>query len=160
MMQRTNSAERSGIVTRDRVIDVVRTCLRNAIVVQRLYTAEQIAEMSGVPRRTILSYMANDPGEAREPTLSNALSIACVLGQGPVNSVLALIGYGGAVPLDEADDEMAPGAVVAGLVEQLHKFASAASDGRFYHIERPILRKASDEILTIVTPFSSVGAAA
>lgn len=158
-MSNDAAAQQSQLVSRDRVIDIVRPMLRNATVVSRRFTVEQIAEQSGVPIRTVRSYMANDASEVREPTLSNALSIACVLGPMAVNGVLALIGYGGAKPLDEAD-EMQPMAMAATALASLSTIATAAADGRIDHSERPACRQAADTIIATLLPISSVGSAA
>ena len=104
MTQSSNSAEEGGIVSRNRVIETLRPILRAAVVIERRFTAEQLAELSGVKTRAIRSYMAQDEGEAREPSLSSALSLAVVLGPAAVNSILSIIGYGGAKALDDADE--------------------------------------------------------
>jgi len=155
----SKSADTGGLVSRDRVIDVVRTLLRSATVVSRTYTAEQIADASGVQLRTVRSYMANDPGEVRKPTLSNALSIAVVLGPRAVNAVLALIGYGGASPLDEPDAIM-PMQVIADGMKHFAVIADAAADNRIDHTEEAATRAAADGIIATFLPLSSAGKAA
>lgn len=159
MTQRSNDAGNEPLVSRDRVIEVVRIALRNATVVTRRFTVEEIASGSGVPIRTVRSYMANDPGEVREPTLSNALSIACVLGAAQVNAVLALIGYGGAKPLDEPDHLDLAQVVAHGLAD-FSVIATAAADGRIDHIEEPQTMAAADRLIATVLPLSSAGKAA
>jgi hypothetical protein len=159
MTQRSNNAETTQIVSRDRVIEVVRVALRTATVITRNFTVEQIAEASQVPVRTIRSYMANDPGEVREPTLSNALSIAVVLGKPAVNAVLALIGYGGAAPFDEPDP-VAPMQLVADGMKHFAVIADAAADNRIDHTEEERTRAAADGIIATFLPLSSAGKSA
>ncbi|QHL91246.1 hypothetical protein GVO57_11025 [Sphingomonas changnyeongensis] len=135
--------------------ETVRALLQTAILIERKFTAEQVAHLSGLKLRAIRSYMANDPAEIRETPLSSALSIAVVLGGKAVNSILALIGYGGATPLDEPD-EISPGVIVAQLIEHTAPIAQAAADGRIDHVERPITRAAADKIIAAVLPLSSM----
>lgn len=149
------SAEESGIVSRDRVTVLLRSLLQSRVNIERLMTVEQVSQLSGVKVRAIRSYMANDPLEVREPPLSNALSIAVVLGAPAVNAVLSLIGYGGAQPLDEPD-AIAPGTIVAELITHTAPIARAAADGRFDHTEKPITRAAADAIIQAVLPLSSM----
>jgi transcriptional regulator with XRE-family HTH domain len=158
-MDNDSAAQQTALVSRDRVIDTIRPLLRNATVVSRRFTVEQIADQAGVHIRTVRSYMANDPGEVREPTLSNALSIACVLGTPAVNSILALIGYGGAKPLEEAE-EAHPMVAAATALHHLSTIATAAADGRIDHIERPACQEAADTIIATLIPYSSAGEAA
>ncbi|NIJ24813.1 helix-turn-helix domain-containing protein [Sphingomonas japonica] len=132
--------------------------LRNATMVQRHFTVEQVAATSGVPVRTVRSYMANDETEVREPTLSNALSIACVLGPVAVNGVLALIGYGGAKPLDEPD-AIQPMQIVATGMQHFAVIAEAAADNRIDHTEEQRTTEAADGIIATFLPLSSAGRA-
>lgn len=150
-MPNNNTASNPPVVGHDRVCAVVQGILRGA---QGVWTDESLAQACGVPARTIKSYRV----EGKEPSLSNALSLAVVLGGSALNSLLATIGYS-ARPLDEAD-EISPAQVVATGLQQFSIIASAAADGRFDHIERPSVQEAADQIIATVLPLSSVGAAA
>lgn len=153
------AAQQTSLVSRDRVIDVVRPVLRNATVVSKRFSVEQIAELSGVPLRTVRSYMANDASEVREPTLSNALSIACVLGPVAVNGVLALIGYGGAAPLEEGDARQPIQMLIRGA-QGWATITRCAADNRIDHIEEPDMTAAADMLIAELVPYSSAGRAA
>ena len=157
-MKAMPAASDESIVTRDRVIDVIRGELRTAITVQRRFTIDQIAAASGVKVRAIRTYMANDPTEAREPCLAAALSLAVVLGPRAVSAIVALIGYA-ATPLDEAD-ELQPMQMVADMMQPLATIAAAAADGRIDHIELPGCKNAADLIIAAVLPLSSAAEAA
>ena len=159
MTHRNNSAEDSAVVTRNCVIETIRPLLRNAIVVKRRFTAEQLSDLSGVKVRAIRSYMDMDDGEVREPSLSSALSLATVLGTEAINSILALMGYGGAKPLDEATDAH-PMQDVAKVMGSFNTFVQAAADDRIDHVERPHVREATDTIIATLIPYSSMGDAA
>jgi transcriptional regulator with XRE-family HTH domain len=156
--QRNNSAEEATIVSRDCVIDVLRRQLHVAVKIERRFTVEQIAAESGVKVRAIRSYMSGDDGEAREPSLSAALSIAVVLGKRTVNAMLATIGYVG-MSLEDAE-KSGPAMVAAEAMCHLGTFARAAADNTIDHVEEPEAENAVDNVIELLTPFSSRGKAA
>lgn len=158
MHDRNNSAEECGIVSRNRVIETLRPLIRTAVVIERRFTVDELSALSGVKVRAIRSYMAQDEAEARQPSLSVALSLATVLGTPAVNALLSLIGYGGAKPLDEAD-EAHPMQDVAKAMSQFNVFVQAAADDRIDHTERDAVQKASDTIIATFIPYSSHGVA-
>lgn len=147
-----NAVSDSGIVSPDRVRLFVQGLLRAAQASG--WTDAALQEASGVHARTIKSYRV----DGKEPSLSNALSLACVLGTNSINGMLALIGYGGAKPLDEAE-EIDLHAMVADLLRHFSTIASAAADGRIDHLERPTCRVAADQIIANVMPLSSAAGA-
>lgn len=147
-----SSVPDAALAGRDRVRCVVQGMLRAAQ--QQGWTDDSLHAASGVPARTIKSYRV----EGKEPCLTNALSIGCVLGSQAINAVLALVGYGGAKPLDE-EREDAPGAIVATVMRHFSTIATAAADGRFDHVERPGCQLAADQIIATMLPLSSAGQA-
>lgn len=159
MTHSNNAAEEGGVVSRNRVIETLRPVLRTAVIIDRRFTVEALAELSGVKVRAIRSYMAQDEGDARQPSLSAALSLAVVLGPAAVNALLAIIGYGGAKALDDAD-EPKPMQDVAKVMGSFNTFVQAAADGRIDHIERDPVRHATDAIIATLIPYSSHGDAA
>ncbi len=150
-MPDNQSASSSGVVGHNRVCAVVQGILRGA---QAVWTDESLSAASGVPARTIKSYRV----EGKEPSLSNALSLAVVLGPAAINSMLAVIGYV-ARPLEDAD-AVAPSQIVADGLAAFSIIASAAADGRIDHTEAPKCRDAADQIIATVLPLSSAGGAA
>lgn len=152
MTQRSNSAADSSVVSPNRV----RETMIGVIGAARAggWTLDGIAEASGVSKGTIRGWLE----EGKEPSFSKAMSVAVVLGRRAVNTLLALIGYGGASPLDEVD-EMQPMVIAAGAMSHLAVIAQAAADGRIDHTERPACRDAADHIIAIVQPLSSIGGA-
>lgn len=145
------SASSTGIVGQDRVRQIVQGILRGA---QAIWTDDSLAAASGVPARTIKSYRV----EGKEPSLSNALSLALVIGPTALNSMLAVIGYV-ARPLEDAD-AISPTKVVADGLAAFSVIATAAADGRIDHIEAVACREAADQIIATVLPLSSAGGAA
>ena len=106
------------------------------------------------PARAIKSYRI----EGKEPPLSVALSLAVVLGEGAINSIMSLIGYV-ARPLDEPGDLCVNSLVATGL-QHFSTIATAAADGRIDHTEAPLCREAADMIIATVMPLSSAAGAA
>jgi transcriptional regulator with XRE-family HTH domain len=141
----------AAIVSPDRVRQCVQAILRAAQA--EGWTDDQIEGVSGVRARTIKSYRI----EGKEPSLSNALSLALALGGKHLNSILSLIGYV-ARPLDEAD-AINPHQLVASVLPHVSTLAAAAADGRFDHGEMPLCREAADQIIATVLPLSSAGGA-
>ena len=150
-MRDHQSASDATIVSHDRVCQVVQGILRGA---QGIWTDDALSNATGIPARTIKSYRV----EGKEPSLSNALSIALVLGERSMNTLLSLIGYH-ARPLEEADRFCVNTAVATGL-QHFSTIALAAADGRIDHLERPICQAAADQIIATIMPLSSAGDAA
>ena len=148
-MSVNTSADRVPLVSPDCVRQKLQAVLRAA---QAHHTDAELEQLSGVSARCIKSYRV----EGREPSLSHALSLLCVVNG--LNPVLSLIGYA-ARPQDESD-ELQVGAVVAKGMAHLTVIANAAADGRIDHIEQPDCQKAADEIIATVLPLSSAGKAA
>lgn len=147
-----SSVSTSPLCSRESVCDRLQAILRGAQAAG--WTDETLEGLCGVPARTIKSYRV----EGKEPSLSNALSLAVVIGPKALNPMLALIGYV-AKPLDEAD-ALSPHLIVASILPHVSTIATAAADGRFDHIERPKCREAADQIIEAVMPLSSAGDAA
>jgi len=152
MTQRNNSADDDGVVAHDRVTALVRGLLSAAVAPGSPWTYESLGAACRLNPRRLKSYVH----EGKEPPLSAALSIGLVLGKPAVNAVLSLIGYGGAAPLDEAD-EVSPSQIVADGLADFTIIANAAADGRFDHTERPRVRDAADHLIATLVPISSHG---
>lgn len=156
MMLGNGSVQTSPIVSHDSVTGAIRTMLRAAVVVQRRFTAEQLANDSGVSLSAIRSYMRND--EPKEPSLGNALSLAVVIGPRAVSSIMALIGYS-AAPLDEPE-AMQPMQIVSDALGHLSTIGKAAADNRIDHTEEPETTEAADMLIATILPLSSAWKAA
>ena len=152
MSQRSEAAAETPVVAPDRVRATVLAIIQGARASG--WTVESLAVASGVKKDTIKGWL-----EGKEPSLSKALSIAVVIGERAVNSILALIGYGGATPLDEPD-EMNPALITATALAHLSTIAAAAADGRIDHTEQPACQLAADHLIATVLPLSSAGQAA
>lgn len=137
-----------ALAGRERVRLVLQGLLRGAQASG--WTDESLSGACGVPARTIKSYRV----DGKEPCLTNALSLAVVLGKTAINAILAIIGYGGATPLDEADDINVNEMVASGL-RHFTTIATAAADGRIDHSEEPDCTAAADQIIATFLPLSS-----
>lgn len=159
-MTADTSASDCGVVTRDRVTQFVRQILFAAVHIEKRFTVVELARLSKIKERKIRSYMANDPGELREPSLSAALSLASVVGPDAVNAILSLILYGGARFLgDRAESEGEPMQLVANLMSGVNAITQAAADNDFNADERADLRPVVDQMIARLVPLSSAGAA-
>ena len=153
------AAQDAPMLSDARVRDTLRTLLHRTIHVERLLSRTEIAEQSGVNVHTIDALLSRDPAKHRTIGAAVCLSIAVVLGCRAVNSVLALVGYGGAEPLDETS-ALKPGEVVAKCAEEFAVIAGAAASGRFDHTTQPAVQAAADMLIATVLPLSSAGEAA
>lgn len=151
-MTGNTSASDSGIVSPDRVRLVVQGILRAAQAGG--WTDAALEEASGVKARAIKSYRV----EGKEPSLSAALSLACVIGPRALNPVLAIIGYV-ARPMDEPD-AIQPMQIVADGMQHFSVIAKAAADNRIDHTEEAETTAAADLLIATVLPLSSAGKAA
>lgn len=155
MMSVNQSVQETPIVSHDRVRETIRQALHVAISVERRFTAEQLAEQSGVSLSAIRSYMRNDA--TKEPGLARALSLAVIIGPKAVNSILALIGYSGAA-MDEPD-AIRPMRIVSQAIGHLSVISKAAEDDFIDHQEEPGTTEAADLLIATVLPLSSAGKA-
>ena len=146
-----SSVSDPALCSREKVCSHLQAILRAA---QTRFTDAQLEQLSGVPARAIKSYRI----EGKEPPLSVALSLAVVLGEGAINSIMSLIGYV-ARPLDEPGDLCVNSLVATGL-QHFSTIATAAADGRIDHTEAPLCREAADMIIATVMPLSTAGQAA
>jgi hypothetical protein len=156
---RSNSVQSQPVVSDDRIRDTLRRELDRAINIERTFTRAGLSLESGVNVHTIDAIMSRDPAKQRRVRMADAWSLSMVLGGRAVNLLLALIGYGGAKPLDEAD-EMHPMVLAAAAMAHLSTIATAASDGRIDHTEEPLCREAADMLIATVMPLSTAGRAA
>ncbi len=152
-MQDGNSAQTDAIVSDARVRDTLRRQIDRAYNVDRSFTRATLASESGVSVHTIDQIMSRSPEKHRRVAMEDAFSIASVLGERAVNSLLALIGYAGR-RLDDPD-AMQPMLIAATAMAHLSTIATAAADGRIDHTEQPGCQEAADMIIATVLPMSS-----
>ncbi len=152
------SVQDEGLLSDDRLQDWLNGELHRFLSVERAMTREQLASAAGVNIHTLDAIRKSDIGR-RKPTPSVMLSLCLVMGPRRVNGLLANIGYGGAKPLDEAD-ELNVNALVATGLTAFSTIATACADGRIDHLEAPRCREAADQIIATVMPLSSAAEAA
>lgn len=158
MSGRDESVQSAPTVSDDRVRDTLRRELDRAINVEHNWTRQQLAVESGVNIYTIDAIMSRDVAKHRRVCMADAWSLAQALGKRAVNSLLALIGYGGATRLDDPN-ELRPMELAAQALASLSIIATAAADGRIDHTEKPRCQEAADAIIATVLPLSSAGRA-
>jgi len=156
MTQRNNSVREEPIVSDARIRDVMRRLIDSAINIERVTTRLQLSNDSGVNIHTIDALLSRDEAKHRPIRLEVALSLASVIGERAVNSLIGVIGYA-AAPLD-GEDEIRPMQLVADMMMPIATIAAAAADGRFDHTEMPGCTAAADMIIATVLPLSSAHA--
>ena len=150
-----NSAQSGAILSDERIRDTLRRQIDRAYTVDRSFTRATLAAETGVNVYTLDAIMSRDPAKKRRVTMEDAFSIASVLGDRAVNSLLALIGYAGR-RLDDPD-ALQPMLIAATAMAHLSTIATAAADGRIDHTEQPGCQEAADMIIATVLPMSSAG---
>lgn len=161
MARGESSSGTVSIVSRDRVIDVMRREIRTALFVEKCFAdVAALASAAGIEKRALRTYMDNEQTEAREPCSSAMLSLAVVLGPRCVNAVLSLIGYGGAEPLDEPD-AAEPMTLAGDMMTELAIITQAAArgKGRINHQDAPAVEKAANQIVADALKLSSIAEA-
>lgn len=154
----SESASEGPIVSRDRVIEIMRQQLRLAIKVRHRFTYDSLAEQSGVDVRVIRSWMSNDANENREPKLSAALSVAVVLGRPAINAILAVIGFVAEALEDQEGHQ--PAVDAAEMMAEVAEFAKCAATGRIDHTKEELAATAADNVIELALPYSHKGHAA
>jgi transcriptional regulator with XRE-family HTH domain len=146
----------SGLVSHVHGAAAFRDMLRRAVIYDRRFTIDQLADLSGVKARTIASYM--ETGRDVEPSISTALSLLCVLGNPYFAEFLrSTIGYS---PI--AHDEAEANAIVTLVPDGMKHFAVIAevvADGRIDHVEAPHFERACDGMVGTFVGHSSVARA-
>lgn len=95
----------------------------------RRYSAEALGEATGIPARTIYSYM-----QGATPSLHNMIRLMAVLPPAFANHILASAGLGGARRMDCGGDACGQ-THMARMAARMHKLADALADGRVDHRE-------------------------
>lgn len=149
MNAHVSAAKLSG-QCRNLVQDELQRILRAA---QVRFTDDELSELSGIGPRALRCYRT----EGKEPVLSRALALLCVLGTSDLNRILNLIGYV-ARPTDESD-RLECGEALATTLSHVSAFASFAADGRIDHTEEPHAKAAADGAIEALVPYSSLAGA-
>jgi len=158
MPHRNNSAQSGPIVSDERIRNKLRERIHRAMHVERRFTRETLATETGVNIHTIDAITSHDVAKHRRIATEDALSIAYVLGDGAINALLNLFGYGSAQPID-CPDPSRPMVIVASCMKHFAVIADAASDDRIDHTEEAPVADAADHLIALVTPLSSAGRA-
>jgi len=139
MLQSSNSANLTPIVSRERVGNEINSALRLYVGRGRRYSVKQLSNATGVKDRVIECAMTDPSSVDYRPLPLEALvSIAGFLGPDFTSEWLALAGQG-AFELPDADDTP-PGALAADNSDDNAKLVRAAIDGKFDDDEKPELK--------------------
>lgn len=153
MTQRSNSAAVEQIVSPARGVENIQEIVRLARARGR--TLKGIAEEAGVDLGTIRGWIE----DGKEPSYSRAMSVIAVCGQPAVAKSNAMIGYGGAEPLDEGDHEIQPAQRAADALCNLSIIVQDTVGNRIDHRRERECREAADKVIFDLLPLSSAGRA-
>ena len=148
------SIQSAQISPRQDTAHLWRKIIRSAVIDNPVISVEKLSEQSGVGEYTISSWMRLDKQPA-VPELDKALSILCVLGSRDLNKVLSLIGYGGAVALDEPEP-IKVHEVVPAAMPHFATVVQIAADGRVTNCEQPRWEEAHNMLVDVFLSHSSV----
>lgn len=154
-MMPDQSAQTSPAVSDEHIRNSLRVHIDRAINIDRRTTRNQLATDSGVNIYAIDAILSRDCAKKRRVAMEDGLSLAYVLGDAAVNSLLGLFGWTGR-RLDDAVP-LAPMMIAATAMAHLSTIATAAADGRIDHTEAPGCQEAADLIIATVKPLSSAG---
>ena len=113
----------------------------------RPYSAESLAEATGIPERTIRSYQMGDA----TPGLANLLALIRCLGG--VFAAACLEDAGVAAVLMQDDLEADPRELATAQAESLAKLVAALEDGRIDHTEAPELLALARRLMPMLAAF-------
>jgi hypothetical protein len=155
-MQDEITALNEGATSDERIRAVLGRHIKRAYD-RRLFTRATLASESGVHISQIDQIVSHDPAKQRRVTAEDALNLAYALGESAVMALMGCIYYAAFRP---ARTDATPSQIVADGMRQLTIIAEAAADGRIDHTERHGCIEAADRLIMLVSPISSVGAAA
>lgn len=152
MSIRNNTVSGTPLITQQGADDAVYRALSLFIGSGRRFSCDDIETGTGIPVRTVGSWIANAVENRRRPKAAHMLILQQFVGIELTNKLLGSIGQGGR---SLTPDDQAPGMVVAKLSAGLQEFAQRAADGIYDHVDRAELEDDADMIIATVTPFAS-----
>jgi len=156
MTHRTTSVIDDGLLSDDAADEAVYRALTLFIGRGKRFSVEDIETGTNrlITASTVSKWITPNVGERRRPRGSCLLLLCQFIGVEFTNKLLGPIGQGGR-DLNPTPD--APAAVVATLMAGASEFAAKAVDGRYCHQDCGELEDDADQMIQILTPFSSRG---
>ncbi|PTQ12937.1 hypothetical protein CLG96_02000 [Sphingomonas oleivorans] len=152
MRTRNNAASHTALISPEAADDHIHRTLGLFIGQGRRFSVEDIETGTGIPARTVSGWIANAVENRRRPKGGHLMILCHFIGVEFTNKLLGAVGQG-ARDLNPAED--APASVVSKLVSGAAEFAKRGLDGRYCHTDRGELEDDADEMIMILTPFSS-----
>ena len=145
------SVSNDALISPDRASEAVAQTLRLFIGRGRKFSVEDVAEGTGIPARTLRSYIATGE-ERRAPSGDTLLVLSHFLGRDFSSRLLGNIGQG-TFDLNPAPGE--PGYVIATLIRVASVFAELGVDQVFCNGDKGKLAPLADLAVSVLTPFTS-----
>jgi len=121
---------------------------------QRKHSVSEVSLATGIKSRTLWSWIAANPIDRSTIPGDKLLVLMGFLGTEFTSKVLSIIGQG-AHSLQAEHGQ--PAVVIAKLVTGVAEFAQRGSDNRFCHVDESALEPVADDMIEILTPFSTKG---
>lgn len=143
-----------GIPAQEVAADAIHRALSLYIGRGRQYQADDIEDATGIPARTVSSWIAASPEDRRMPPTDKLLQIAAFLGPRFTSKLLGVAGQG-AYSLDPEPSD--PAALIATLLDGTNEFTKRGLDHHYCHVDRGVLEPMADRMIALLQPFSSKG---
>lgn len=145
----------SRLISPDRAGDAIADALRLFVGRGRRFAVEDVSEGTGIPVRTLRSYLATGE-DRRTPPADTLLVLSSFLGRDFTARFLGCVGQG-SFDLDPIPGE--PGHVIATLVRVASVFAELGADNVYCNLDKGKLSTLADLGVSILTPFTSTSKA-
>jgi len=152
-MTKDNSAFEFPLPLPDAAENHIYRCISLLIGRGRKYSVADVAFSTGIPERTVASWIATE--DRRQPKAGPLLVLCGFLGPDFTSKLIGQVGQV-AQHIDNAGSRR-PNEIVRDVLSSLAVIGEAASDGRIDHTEAPACREAADRIIAAVVSLSSVG---
>lgn len=140
----------SPLIPHDLAATRLEDALRLRVGRGKRYSFSALSDASGVPTRTLESYVQG----ATPSGLSTFLSIAAVLGPSFTSDILEACGQSASEMTTDQPEHMRAVGVMGALIQSV---SEAVADGHVDHVEAARLRPMAAELIEILTPIAASG---
>jgi len=120
----------------------------------RRYSVEDIEiGVPGLKARTVSSWIANSAENRRAPKARDLIRIAHFLGDDGPTFLSKVYGCVGLRVMHQTPQPNEPAVIVARLMAGAATYAELGKDGRYCHRDRPLLERATDDMMDAMSAF-------
>lgn len=142
-----------ALISQDAAKQRVSDALQIRIGRGKRYSFRQVAEVTGIPERTIDSYARGD----NSPTLANLLNLCAALGPGFTSDVISLAGQSASACDGDGPQHMRALCV---MTEASAMLAEALADDHVDHREAAAMRPIAQRAIDLLEPMARYGGGA